>query len=388
MLTALLLVIYLVYISLGLPDEIFGSAWPVMHTALGVSLAAAGVFTVTVSICGVLSSFFSGRLIASFGTAKITVVSIFLTVIGLFSVSFSGSFWLSCLGAVPLGLGSGCIDAALNSFVALHFASRHMSWLHCSWGIGATAGPALMSYFMNQADGWRTGYRMIGSIQLGIAVITLLSLPLWKKAVPQEQENNKSRAVTPVSYKALIQIKGVKTALLLFFLYCAIEYLCGVWSASFFVGAKGFSADSAARMTASFYMGITAGRLISGFLSMKLSDKKLVYGGCILLAVGIAACIVPFRSVNMVSFLIMGLGCAPIYPCFMHSAPQFFGEKAAPGVIGMQMSAAGLGGMVFPPLFGLAAGLTSVSLLPMFILFLFIFLAMCTVRLHCSNQHK
>lgn len=383
MFTALLLVIYLIYISLGLPDEIFGSAWPIMHTVMGVPLAAAGAFTITVSIGNVLSSFFSGKLIHHFGTAKITVASIFLTVIGLFSVSFSENFLMSCVAAIPLGLGSGCIDAALNSFVALHFASQHMSWLHCSWGIGAAAGPLLMSIVINQPDGWRLGYRVIAAIQLVIAVIALCSLPLWKKAVPNQPDGADTEKST--SYKTLIQMKGVKIALLLFFLYCGIEYLCGIWSASFFVGAREFTVDAAARMTATFYIGITVGRLISGFLSMKLSDKKLVYGGCLLLAIGIAACIIPLRPVNVLSLLIMGLGCAPIYPCFMHSTPLFFGRKAAPGVIGMQMSAAGLGGMLIPPLFGLIAGATSVSLLPICVLLLFIILVLCTVRLHHKN---
>lgn len=379
MITALLIVIYLAYISLGLPDEIFGSAWPVMHTDLGVALSAAGLFTLVVGICCMLSSFFSGKIIARFGTAKVTLTSIFLTVIGLLSVSVVGSFPAACLAAIPLGLGSGCIDAALNSFVALHFASRHMNWLHCSWGIGAAAGPALVSLFIKQADGWRVGYRVIGCIQLGIAVIVLLSMPLWKRAAPKEYEGEEAETF---SYRSLLSIRGVKTAMLAFIMYCGMEYLCGVWGATYFVDAKGLEADVAARMVSTFYIGITVGRLISGFLSIKISNKKLVFSGCVLLAAGIAALLLPVRGINMAAYLLMGLGCAPMYPCLMHSTPQFFGEEKAPSVIGMQMASAGLGGMLLPPLFGLLAQWISVSLLPVYALCLFAVLVVCVVRLY------
>lgn len=388
MVTVLLIVIYIAYISLGLPDEIFGSAWPVMHTALDVPLSAAGLFTLTIGVCCMLSSFLSGKIIFRFGTAKVTLVSIVLTVAGLFAVSFVGSFPAACFAAIPLGLGSGCIDAALNSFVALHFASRHMNWLHCSWGIGATTGPALMSLFIKQADGWRAGYRVIACIQLMIAVIVLVSMPLWKRVAPKEYASGKTEAKS-FSYKTLLAVHGVKTAMLAFILYCGMEYLCGVWGATYFVSAKGLAADTAARMVSTFYFGITVGRLVSGFLTIKVSNKGLVFSGCVLLAAGIAAMLLPVTGVNMAAYTLMGLGCAPMYPCLMHSTPQFFGEEKAPSIIGMQMASAGLGGMLLPPLFGLLAQWSTVSLMPVYILCLFAVLVVCVISLyHIKSDFK
>jgi fucose permease len=238
-----------------------------------------------------------------------------------------------------------------------------------------------MSLFINQADGWRAGYRVIGGIQLAIAIVVLFSLPLWKKAVPHEFEKEKTDK-KPVPYKSLIAVPGVKMALLAFLIYCGMEYLCGVWGATFFVGAKGFAADTAARLVSSFYLGITAGRLASGFLTIKVSDKSLIFGGGVLVAAGIALLIMPVHSLNMAAFPLMGLGSAPLYPCLMHSTPRFFGEERAPGVIGMQMSAAGMGGMLIPPLFGLLVEFLPTSIFPLFVLLLFLVLTGCVFRLY------
>ena len=380
MVTLLLFVIYIAYISLGLPDSVFGSAWPVMHSDLGAAVSSAGVFTVITALCGTVSSFLSGRLIRALGTYKITVGSILLTVAGLFLVSGSPNFPITCLAALPLGLGAGCIDAALNSFVALNFASRHMNWLHGCWGIGATAGPALLSAVIGRPGGWRMGYRIIGFIQLGIAALVLVSLPLWKAAgEPAQEDGPKQRAPAGT---ALLRMRGVKAVLLAFFVYCGIEYLCGTWAASYCVHAKGMTASLGARASALFYLGITIGRLISGFLSIRATNRALIGSGSVLLGAGIALLVLPGLTpgLALLAFLVMGLGCAPLYPCLMHSTPQLFGAHNAAAVIGMQNGCALLGGLCMPPLFGALAGETQMGVLPLWILLLF---AVQTVCLRC-----
>lgn len=386
MVTLLLFVIYIAYISLGLPDSVFGSAWPVMHGDLGVAVSAAGVFTVITALCGAISSFLSGRLIRALGTYKITVGSILLTVAGLFMVSGSSNFLTTCLAALPLGLGAGCIDAALNSFVALNFASRHMNWLHGCWGIGATAGPALLSAVIGRPGGWRTGYRIIGFVQLGIAVIVLASLPLWTAAAKRAQGNAPQEQAA--GGRALLRMRGVKAALLVFFVYCGIEYLCGTWAASYCVHANGLTAALGARASALFYLGITVGRLASGFLSVRASNRALTWGGTALLGLGIALLLLPGAAPGLLlaAFLVMGLGCAPLYPCLMHSTPRLFGACNAAAVIGMQNGCALLGGLCMPPLFGLLAGQAHMGAFPLWVLILFAVQTACVARLwHSGN---
>lgn len=360
----LLAVIYLAYISLGLPDSIFGSAWPAMHPALGAQVSWAGAFTVLTSSCGALSSFASGQLIRRFGTYRVTIVSILLTVAGLLGMSLAGSFGTVCLMAIPLGLGAGCIDAALNSFVSLNFSARHINWLHCCWGIGATAGPALVSLVISRPEGWRAGYGLIGCIQLGIAFVVLASHPLWRAAIPHACTSSPGQKEGDNTCPPL-RTPGVKTAVAVFFLYCGLEYLCGTWGATYYVQAKGLTENIAARLCATFYLGITLGRLSCGFLSYRLSSRRLVSFGLTVLALGPGCMLAPWQALNLAAYLLMGLGCAPLYPCLIHCTPQVFGQALAPAVIGLQMGFAVVGGMVCPALFGLLVRTSSVSILPL-----------------------
>ena len=360
----LLSLIYIAFISLGLPDSLLGSGWPVMHTELGVPVSYMGIVSMVISGGTIISSLLSDKLTRKFGTRIVTVASVFLTVIALFGFSFSSRFWMLIVFAVPYGLGAGAIDAALNDYIALHYKAKHMSWLHCFWGVGTIVSPFIMGYALTNRT-WNSGYRIIGFLQLAIAILLLLTLPVWNINKSATETAGKS-----VGLVGALKIKGVPFLLLGFFAYCAAEATTMQWASTYFVEVKGIAADRAAGFAALFYIGITAGRFISGIITDRLGDRKMILLGTGILVCGIFILCLPVKSytVAFAAFLVIGLGCAPIYPCIIHSTPYNFGAENSGAIIGIQMASAYVGSTFIPPLFGLLGNAVSFSILPVYLL--------------------
>ncbi len=370
MLHLLLAVIYISFISLGLPDALLGSAWPFMYVEFGVPVSCAGVISMIIAVGTVISSLQSDRLTRKLGAGKVTAASVAMTAAAIFGFSVSHSFWTLCLWAVPYGLGAGSVDAALNNYVALHYASRHMSWLHCMWGVGASLGPYIMGCALTVGGNWNMGYRCIALLQIVLTLVLLVSLPLWKAPAGTEAEMEAGPAL---SLGQILLIPGAKAVMVTFFCYCAVEQTTGLWASSYLVLQKGVPAETAASFASLFFIGITIGRALSGFLTMKLSDSRMIRLGQGIIVVGIAAFLLPLGEYAALAGLILiGLGCAPIYPCIIHSTPHHFGAEKSQAVIGVQMASAYLGTCLMPPLFGLIANHITVSLFPFYLLALLI----------------
>lgn len=369
MINLLLAIIYLSFISLGLPDALLGSAWPSMYKEFNVPISYAGIISMIISIGTIVSSLQSDRLTKRFGAGKITAFSVAATAIALIGFSITHSYWLLCIWAIPYGLGAGSVDASLNNYVALHYESKHMSWLHCMWGIGATIGPYIMGYAITN-NNWNTGYRYISIIQIVLTAILFLSLPLWNK----NDEKNKEKISTKVlSLKEIIKIDGTKEIMICFFCYCAIEATTGLWASSYLNIYKGADIKTAASFGSLFYIGITVGRAISGFITMKLNDNQMIILGEFLILIGIILMIIPaINIVSLIGFIIIGLGCAPIYPSIIHSTPYNFGAENSQAIIGVQMASAYVGTSIMPPLFGYIANHISISLLPFYLILILI----------------
>ena len=370
MFSVLLPIIYISFISLGLPDSLLGSAWPSIYPQFGVPFSSAGIISMIISVGTVISSLMSDRMTARFGTGRVTAVSVALTALALLGFSVSGSFGMLCLFAVPYGLGAGSVDASLNNYVALHYASRHMSWLHCMWGIGATAGPFIMGLALSGGQGWNMGYRYVGIIQVVLSAGLFLSLPLWKKADGAETGEGASRRA-PLALREVVRIPGAREVMLSFFCYCAYEQTAILWGSSFLVGAAGLDAGRAASLGSLFCIGITVGRGLSGFITYKLDDTGMIRLGETTSALGVLLMLLPLGAwCKMAGLIIFGLGCAPIYPSIIHSTPSHFGAERSQAIIGVQMASAYIGITVMPPIFGLIAQNISVRFMPLFILVL------------------
>lgn len=382
MLTFLLVMIYLAFISLGLPDSLLGSAWPVMRLDLNMPLSAAGVISMIITGGTIVSSFLSGRLIARWGTGRVTLCSVFMTAVALLGFSASGSFWMLCLLAVPLGLGAGAVDSALNNFVALHYKARQMSWLHCFWGIGATSGPLILSAFMRAPNGWRWGYLVIAVIQSVLTFALFATLPAWKR-VESPCVGAEEQQTAGVKINELIKLPVVRASLGAFFCYCALELTTGLWASSFLVAVKNISPATAAGWTSLFYLGITIGRFLSGFLTLRWQGSQLVRGGIVLIGTGILLLWLPLpAAVSMPGLVLIGLGCAPVYPCMLHDTPRRVGEAASQALMGIQMGVAYIGSSLMPPLFGVLAGWISPTLLPAYLMLLALVMLFCSERMN------
>lgn len=378
MYSLLLVIIYIAFISLGLPDSLVGSAWPVMHRDLQVPVSYMGIITMLISGGTILSSLLADRLTRKFGTGLVTAVSVFLTAAALFGFSVSDSFLLLCLWAVPYGLGAGAVDASLNNYVALHYASRHMSWLHCFWGVGCSVSPYIMGYALTGHSSWSLGFRIVSVLQIILAAALFLSLPLWKKAaaaktdsslLPDDTETG-STAGKPLSIARMLQIKGVPLVLATFWAYCALESTTGIWASSYLVQHRGIDAETAAMFASLFYLGITFGRFLCGFVADKLGDNRLIHIGTLTAITGAALILLPLpiHLPALGGLIIIGLGCAPIYPSIIHSTPANFGAENSQAIIGVQMASAYLGSTFMPPLFGLLATHVSIGLYPVYLL--------------------
>ncbi len=373
MVSLLLSIIYLAFISLGLPDSLLGSAWPVMYEELSVPVSFAGIISMIIAIGTVISSLFSDSLTKKIGAGKITAISVGMTAFALLGFSFSNSFWMLCLLAIPYGLGAGSVDAALNNYVALHYASRHMSWLHCMWGVGTVIGPNIMSYALTDGQSWNTGYRYVSFIQIALTVILIISLPLWKKKAigKEEPKENNSEYTKPLSPLKTIRILGAKEIMLTFFCYCAVEQTAMLWASSYMNLHNGMSPELSALCASIFFIGLTVGRLINGFLTFKFNDTQMIRIGQTLIVVGAIALLIPLGNiVSIIGLIIIGLGCAPIYPCIIHATPDHFGADKSQAMIGVQMASAYIGTCLMPPLFGLIANHINVALLPIYLLVL------------------
>ena len=364
----LLAIIYLAFISLGLPDGLLGAAWPTMYQEFAVPVSYAGAVSMIISFGTILSSLQSDRLTRRLGTGKVTAISVGMTAAALFGFSFSHSFVAVCLWAIPYGLGAGSVDASLNNYVALHYESRHMSWLHCMWGIGATLGPYVMGYALTGGKGWNAGYRYIGIMQVVLTAILVFSLPLWVKR-KEEGTGGTEVEAKALSIREVLKIRGAKEVLFCFFCSSAIESTAGLWASSYLNLQKGIPAETAASYAGMFYLGITIGRALSGFITMKLNDVQMIRMGQCIIALGIIVVFLPGAAVvSLVGLVLIGLGCAPVYPCIIHSTPAHFGEDKSQAVIGIQMACAYVGSCLMPPVFGLIANNISVALFPVYLI--------------------
>lgn len=367
MIHLLLVVIYMAFISLGLPDALLGSAWPIMQIEFQVPVSYAGIIFGIIAAGTIVSSLNSDYLTKKFGAGKVTAVSVGMTAVAMLGFSYSSAYWQLLLWAIPYGLGAGSIDACLNNYVALHYESHHMSWLHCMWGLGASTGPYIMSFVLTNGQIWNMGYRYVGILQLVLTALLFLSLPLWRKNTGVTDSTVQSE-VKALSLPEIFRIPGAKSVMVMFFCYCALEQTAGLWASSYLVMHKGIAEEVAAQFGSLFYIGITVGRFISGFITFKLNDRQMIRLGLGIIAVGIVTMFLPLGNVAaLAGFIIIGLGCAPIYPCVIHSTPDHFGADKSQSIIGVQMASAYVGTLCMPPLFGLIANHINVALLPAYL---------------------
>ena len=388
MIQILLLIIYVAFISLGLPDGLLGAAWPTMYINIGVPISTAGIISMVIAFGTIISALFSDKLTYLLGTEKVTALSVAMTCVALFGFSFSDNILALLLWSIPYGLGAGSVDAALNNYVAIHYSSRHMSWLHCMWGIGASIGPYLMGYAISSSKGWEQGYIYVGSIQIVLTVVLFLSFPLWKDRSKITDSSEQADDIKPMKLIEIIKIPGVNAVLITFFCYSALESTSGLWAASYLQLAKGIDEGTAASMASLFYIGITVGRAINGFLTIKLSDTKLIRLGQVLVLMGVVILMLPLNiGFTFAGIVIIGLGCAPIYPCVIHSTPARFGVKRSQAIVGVQMASAYIGTMIMPPIFGILADSLGMIIWPFYlvtILLLMIIMHERLIRITCK----
>lgn len=360
----LLALIYISFISLGLPDGVLGAAWPSMYGDLGVPVSYAGILSMIICVGTICSSLMSERLTCKLGPGKVTAISVALTAGALFGFSFSREYWMLCLWAIPYGLGAGSVDATLNNFVALHYSSRHMSWLHCMWGVGASTGPYIVGFVLTGGMHWSLGYQIVGIIQLILTALLFFSLPLWNgKSI---EDNDTPTAPLPLG--KVVKVPGAKEVMITFLCYCALEQTAALWSGSYLTLHAGLSKEAAASFSSLFFLGITLGRAISGFVTMKLTDTQMIRLGISIIAVGVVILLLPLGLFGaMAGLILVGLGCAPIYPCIMHSTPAHFGADKSQALMGIQTASAYVGTALMPPLFGLIADHISISLLSFYL---------------------
>ena len=381
----LLVIIYLSFISLGLPDALLGAAWPIMSQEFAVPVSYAGGISLIIAMGTVVSSLQSDRLTKWLGAGKVTAISVAMTAVAIYGFSVSGEYWQLCLWAIPYGLGAGSVDASLNNYVALHYASRHMSWLHCMWGLGASIGPYIMGIALTGGMGWNMGYGIIAVIQICLSAALFLSLPLWKKRSDEPGENGEK--AKPLTLKQIVGIRGAKEVMLAFFCYCALEQTCILWGSSYFFLHIGLDEETAASLAALYMLGLTFGRFLNGFLTYKINDTNLIRLGEGLIGLGVVVMLLPFgKWAAMIGLVLMGLGSAPIYPCIIHSTPDHFGEANSQALIGVQMASAYVGICCMPPLFGLLANHIGVYLLPWYTGGILVLMAVMCERLErkCS----
>ncbi len=367
MVSLLLAIIYISFISLGLPDGLLGAAWPTMGPELGAPVSYAGIISMIISVGTIVSSLLSDRLTYHLGCGKVTAISVGMTAAALFGFSFCDSFWQLCLWSLPYGLGAGSVDASLNNYVALHYTSKHMSWLHCMWGVGAAVGPYIMGFILSGGRHWTFGYRSVGVIQIVLTIVLFLTLSLWKERKGNEHVDANSSK--PMTMREIVKIPGAKEVMIMFFCYCALEQTAALWASSYLALYKGVEAERAAFFASMFFIGITVGRALNGFLTIKFNDTQLIRMGLAIICVGIVVMMLPMgENISLAGLLLIGFGCAPVYPCVIHSTPEHFGAEKSQAIIGVQMACAYVGICLMPTLFGVIANHISVALMPVYLL--------------------
>lgn len=409
MATLFLLVIYAAFISLGLPDALLGVAWPIVEQEFSVPVSLAGLVSMMISVNTIISSVISGRVLRRFGTGRVTFVSVLMTAVALLGISFAPGFiWLVLL-AIPLGLGAGSVDAGLNDYVAKHYKAHHMSWLHCFWGIGAMSGPIVISHFISHGESWRNGYLTVAIVQFGLVVLLFATLPVWDKVArsnkqPSAADSRTTSEAPPVNIQAErktalntakglfspLRINGVTPVLIVFFFYCGIEATMGLWGSSFLIRVKGIDIATAANWVSLFYGSITLGRFISGFVTMRVSSKALIRSGEIAILTGALFLLLPLSDLfSMLGFVLIGLGCAPIFPSMLHETPARFGDTDSQNIMGFQMAVAYTGTSLLPPFFGVIASVTSFEALPIFLLAYIVLMLIHSERINrfMSRRH-
>ena len=384
----LLAIIYVAFISLGLPDALLGAAWPSMYRDFSVPVSYSGIIFMIIAGGTIVSSLQSDRLTKKLGAGAVTAISVLTTALALFGFSISHSYIALCLWAIPYGLGAGSVDAALNNYVAIHYASRHMSWLHCMWGIGASLGPYIMGYALTGGAGWNSGYRYIAVLQIGLTAVLFFSLPLWRGQTKIARKTGAADTkAAPIPLWHVVMIPGAKEIMLTFFCYCAVEQTANLWASSYLVLHRGVSAETAAGFASLFFVGITVGRFLSGFLTLLLNDTQMIRLGQGLIAVGIITLLLPFGTItSLVGLLLIGLGCAPVYPSIIHATPANFGEDKSQAMIGVQMASAYAGTCLMPPVFGLVANHLGISLLPFYLMLILIVMVFMHERMFLKIQ--
>lgn len=372
MFTLILALTYICFISLGLPDSLLGSAWPVMQEQMAVPVSYAGIVSLIICLNTIISSLLSDVMIRKLGIGKIIAISIATTAVALFGFSVSDRYWMLLLWAIPYGLGAGCVDSVLNNYAALHFKSQHMSWLHCMWGVGASISPYIMSFALVRLNNWHYGYLTVGAIQIVLSFFIFMTVPLWKNAPSADGEGEKVES-KPLSIRQILAIPGALTCFVTFFGYCALELTSSLWASSYLVQARGVPIEIASGCASLFYIGITVGRAINGFLAMRLTDRSLIRIGLGIIFAGIMLVLLPLDTLfACAGFVIIGLGCAPVYPCIIHMTPDLFGKDKSQAVIGVQIAFAYTGFCIMPPLFGFIANHISIGLLPVYLLVLLV----------------
>ena len=380
MVSLLLPIIYLAFISLGLPDALLGAAWPSMYPQLGAGVSWAGGVSMIISAGTIVSSLASDRLNSKLGTGKVTALSVATTAVALFGFSTCTQFWQLCLWAIPYGLGAGSVDAALNNYVSLHYESRHMSWLHCMWGIGAAGGPVIMGWALAGST-WQNGYRVISVLQVALTAVLVFSLPLWK--TPADEGAGETFTPEHRTLPQLMKVPGVPEVMGCFALYNGLEAVAGMWAASYCTLVRGLDATTAASWASLFYLGITVGRFFSGFLTMKFNDQQMIRLGQVLIAVGVALIFLPVGNTCLLAGLVtVGLGCAPIYPSIIHETPANFGKNLSMAMTGIQMAAAYVGVTLLSPFFGVLAQNITMNLYPWALLVMLICMVILAEQLH------
>lgn len=383
MATLLLIVIYLCFIGLGLPDSLLGTAWPAMYAQLHLPISFEAVANAVITVGTIVSSFNAARLLRKFGTLRIVIVSTLLTACAIIGYGFVPNLFCLLLLGIPMGLGAGAIDTALNNYLALHYKASHMNWLHCFWGVGAMAGPLIMSAFMNRESGWRSGYFLIGAIQMAIVLILLLSIPVWKgqKDTSVEEES------VVMKFFDLIKVRGVKLAMLTFLCYCATEYTVVCWGSTYLVKNRAVTSAVAAGWISVYYLGITVGRMLCGFVALKVDNRKLITMGLSIVFTGAVILMLPLPPVAaLVGFALVGFGCAPVFPGMLSETPKHFGKRLSQAVIGVELTAAYFGVLVLPVVFGFVATYISMALIPVFIAALVIAMVISTTLLNRVNH--
>ena len=372
MFSFILALTYICFISLGLPDSLLGAAWPVMQVQMGVPVSYAGIVSLVICLNTIISSLMSNFMIHKLGIGRIIAISVATTAVALFGFSVSDQYWMLLLWAIPYGLGAGSVDSVLNNYAALHFKSQHMSWLHCMWGVGASISPYIMSFALIRLDNWHSGYLIVSLIQIVLSFFIFLTVPQWKNAPSAAGKEEKIES-KPLTIRQILAIPGAKVCFVTFFGYCALELTSSLWASSYLVQARGVSAEVASGCASLFYIGLTLGRAINGFLAMRFGDRFLIRLGLGIIFAGILLVFVPYHAMfAYVGFVIIGLGCAPVYPCIIHMTPDLFGKDKSQAIIGVQIAFAYTGFCVMPPLFGWIADNISIGLLPAYLMALLV----------------